>query len=543
VPAWFGLSYFFENSSLIYLIFLYINQNISYQAPLWLSIGLLCLHHLSWAQAIPLQEQYPFSLLSTPAIVTLDQAWKGKEGNPISIPFLYDQQEDLWLSYTFDLNCSPQDTLYLYIEGASWRMEVEFNDRYLGLYESPLAAISIPLNSSWFGESSNHLQLHLSLDEGRNFYPTPFLGMLQSPVIVDIDQLTYLRKDPLPRATKVDTVGLIAPYYLKSAYQFDLASAYKMLWHLKGREIQYIYFLFPPGRELNALCAQLGFQQAPKIEAHTYTFFLNTYPYEMTQMIDPPRFWLDKEGYRTQYYDSYYLSNHRYTVPLAAHEIMVWMVLMPLIGLLLIKLFNPGFFYAMLGILTKPKLYIDNFSDASYSNLALIFVLQVIKVLCLATSISMILFYIQGEHQWYLVNIFREESLLSSLYRDSHSLLSIFSKTSFILFSWLWLKYIINMIIGNIYRIKSMALSVLNIDIVGSYPLVMFLSVPIALIIFSDTRWHTLFVICLSLIVTLYIVRKLFVFYMGLDKVFRFSFGVKILYICTFNILPYVIWL
>lgn len=494
-----------------------------------------------YSQNNDLESLYPFSTLQSPSILELGKNWETLDRKDFRVPFYDEQIDKLSIQSSFVLDCTPPDSIFLYLEGVSWQVEVELNSRYLGSFLRPFASIAIPIHKSWLNETENLLSIDFSKGQQLSFHPSPFIAMLKVPRLVDKEQLAYLKQEVLHTETIADTVALIAPYYQGHTYYFELNSAYRMLRHLQIHNIHHVYFLYAPSRELMALCAQLGLKQVEKITSETYTFFLNDYPYDAWQMINPPHFWLDKFGGRTENYEVYRHFNQSKINKTPLRTLLIWLILLPIVGLLLIKLLNPSFFYSLPSIFTTPKLFIDNFSDASYANLTLIFILQLIKVLSLAATISMIIYYIQQAHQWYILTIFRAHNLLETIFHDTDSLFRIFSKAVFLLSGWLIIRYFLNIMLGNIYKIKGLALGALNLDIVGSYPLILLLSTPIALLIFSNTQWNPFFVTILVILTSIYVLRKLYVFYIGLDRLFSFSLGVKILYICALNIIPYMI--
>lgn len=510
--------------------------------------GLVCLSAMVgsaplWAQEVPGQAAYPFSLLERPAILSLDTAYLEARQESISIPYINHDQQALKLRFDFQLPCTPPDTLMLYLEGVAWQMEVELNGRYLGIFEHPLVSRGILVRASWLREGTNILRLHLSKTSGFLYYPDPFLGLLEAPLLVDEAQYAVLNRNPLPERSAADTVAFFAPYYRSHGYVFDLETALGSLKPLLDRGHRQVFFLFPPGRKLQALCAQLGLEEVKEQawEGRT-TFFVNAYPFAEDRMPLSPAFWLDAKGYRTPHYASYTSEGRVARRPTKAPLMLAWMVLFPLIGLLLVKLLNASFFYGLPGILLKPKLYVDNFSDASYANLGLLILLQGVKFLCFSAAISLLLYDLSLGYFGDNLNVLRTPSLANQVFRNTESLRGFFAQVSLILVAWLGIKYFLNVLIGRIFNIKNMAIGVLNLDIVGSYPLIFLLGLPIALKVFAEGQAQTLFALLLVLLGGIYLIRKVYVFYIGLDKLFSFSFGMKILYICTFNVLPYIIW-
>ena len=82
----------------------------------------------------------------------------------------------------------------------------------------------------------------------------------------------------------------------------------------------------------------------------------------------------------------------------------------------------------------------------------------------------------------------------------------------------------------------------LNLNVVGAFPLIWVMGLPGAFLLFSDhigqrSSWAG---ILIGILLVIYLIRQLYISYLGLEKLFAFSSGIKILYICGFNILPYL---
>ena len=152
------------------------------------------------------------------------------------------------------------------------------------------------------------------------------------------------------------------------------------------------------------------------------------------------------------------------------------------------------------------------------------------------------MYYIQVENQWKLLNIFQDWSLASSMFYPGKRLQELLFMSLGFLVVWTLLKYMLIAFIGSVFRIKAIVARIASLDVWGSYPMILILPIPMSLILFMDQLWGGGMVILLLAFAGIYIGRQMYVLYIGLDRFFGFSSAMKILYICTFIIVPYMVW-
>ncbi|MEM6802760.1 MAG: hypothetical protein AAF696_15230 [Bacteroidota bacterium] len=480
--------------------------------------------------------------------LNLNEGWKEPSGEDYSIPFQFEGLDARTLVYELKICVGPQDSMYLYFEGVAWHAELEIDDIYLGTHENPFEPWIVPLARSWIDNKKVRIKLHLT--ESHNFpnYPKPFLGIYRPAYLVNKTYIDRIRTTLLPQVQKADTVAIIAPYYRSSGYVFDAFEAAQNLLPVAKNKIKYLYFPFEPGREFRAFAKEKGFYEQKSYDPNTTYALINTYPFDRSLFEFPNRFWLDEQANRNTDYLVFFQGERSFFekwAPVSEKTLLlIFLILFPIISLYLIKLANPGFFYGMQGMLINPKLYVSASAEASiFSNQGLLYILHLLSIGNLAIWISLGVYYMQSINYWEFLHIFREQSLLSLIFDEEDSLFLILSKSFLLLLTWFVLKQVLLGILGGIFNVKGMRLEILGLEIVADYPLILFLSTPFALFLFMDSFWGLSLFFLLLIILLIFYLRALYVMYVGLGRLFSFSYTVKILYICTLNVIPYFILL
>lgn len=516
------------------------------QIFLWLS---LCHVNLS-AQASRLQQDFPFSLPHTDIIQTIHQDWQHDGLRYLDVPFelqgiqMGEFQCSFDLATSFDSLTQGADTVYLLLEGVAWEAELELNGKFLGTQNHPLKEWHLPIAKDWLLKEKNELILRLFVDQIKPVYCLPFLGIVRPVSLLTLEQWKRRQLIRHRETAQADTVGFVAPYFRSTAYSFDQFEALKNLYPLKRMGIKHIYFPFPAGRRFRDLCHQLGFVIVDSLHSDSYICPVNAYPYESIGFPMTPRFWIDEDGAYTSYYGDIYpwKSRRMKPVPSDDHFLLALLIFFPLLAAFLIKLLNPAFFAMQLSLLLTPKRFVDSPNETLYSHTGLLWGLIWIRTICLAIFMTLLMYYVQLENQWILLNIFRDWSMSSMLFYGEKSLLSLLLISGLVIVFWLLIKYLLISIIGGVFRIKAMITRIASLEVAGTYPLILLLPIPMALILFMEQLWGGILLIFLLILLLGYISRQVYVMYIGLDRLFSFSSAMKFLYICTFIIVPYMVW-
>jgi hypothetical protein len=342
-----------------------------------------------------------------------------------------------------------------------------------------------------------------------------------------------------------DTVALIAPYFRRQGYHFDAFEAMRSLLPVLESGQRLIHFAFPPGRQFEAFCAEFGLVRVDSLAPQTVVLPVTSYPADPRVQAGTPPFWLDEAGRRTLQYGQVYLAGEPPPAPPVRYPdgALLMMALLPLMSLFTLKVLAPGFFYAQQGMLLQPQLYLESSGEASTGGSQnLVYVLVGLKWLGLSSFLALLFEEVDRQNHWSWLNVFSEQSLANSFMPQQETLLSKWIWLFALLGAGLVLRQLLLWLLGQIFKLKGLAQEMLVLDVMSTYPLVLWLPLPAALMLFAGPGRDSWVGIGLLLLFVAFYTRQLFLWYLGLGRLFFFSPAVKILYICTFNILPYIVW-
>lgn len=528
-----------------------ITKRFSHHWPLLLCVWLLFSlpgRMTAQTQADSLRARFPYTAMEfapLPSLLELDGVWRDlNKKASVEIPFTFSDGLSHQLWYEFELNCEPDEEIYLLFEGIAWQAELILNQQYLGVHDDPFAPWIVPIQQEWLRTSGKQL-IEVRLTKGRRFadYPQSFTGIFRPAKLLTKDQLAAYQIPSTQPDSLHARIAIVAPYFGKSGYVFSEVAASKLMVPLLNEKIRQVYFPFSPGRKLYNLLRQFGIESVATLPDTTRLCAINAYPEEPGSISTHRYYWLDESGKRTTDYLSFFPNVSRLNRPpdIQYRGLLALMMLFPLLGLFLIKWISPNFFQSMTAILFAPKLHVDTFADSTFANLGLVFLLIAIKTVLMGIFLTLFIYYIQLEHQWEVLNVWKENSLISWIFYGAVSLPAILFRSLLLQLTWLTFKYVSIWIFGKLYGFRGMPLAMLNLDIVSAFPLILLLSIPLSIIFFGAKLWGGIFLGIIFIIWATYILRRLYVYYIGLDRLYMLSFGVKILYICAFIILPYII--
>ncbi|WNJ16237.1 hypothetical protein [Pontibacter sp. G13] len=495
----------------------------------------------SFAQETQLRADYPYTLFEPCLLQDLSFDWKDLGGNRLKLPINVDSLESHALVTRFDYEDTLRDSLFLWFDGISGQAEVEVNGRFLGVNPVAFKPWKLALAPEWLLQCDN--ELNLRFFEGRKFemYPNAPLGLIRPVYLVNRDQMMDLAEVNLLSGPANDSmIAAVAPYYGTSAFVFDEYAALRALRPVRDANIKSLWFPFEPGLRMKALCRQMGFLRIDRVNEDQAVAMINAYPLASDEISLIPRFWMDEAGNRTVHYDTYTKWDTYYpTHPSRGERVWVSLfVLIPLLGLYLIKWSAPNFFVNLQALLFKPSLFVDSTNDSTFSNTSMVMFLTIIKQLCLASSLALVVFFMASSYQWEYLNLFRKPSLLMEIFHGESHAGMIFLKCLAMFMVWLVGRQLFLGILGQVYNIKGLAQGALGLDLVGSFPLILGIPVIYSLLLFMNEVWGEAAGIIFLLVALAYMLRVMYVMYIGLGRLFAFSHGMKILYICTFNIVP-----
>lgn len=474
--------------------------------------------------------------------------WK-QESKIFAIPVKFKGEKEVHLSRYFNLPAPPKTykKLYLYFEGVAWRSEVKLNGKFLGINENPFQAWAIPIDAAWLRDEENYLEVSLSIySKGIPFYPAPFLGIFRPAYIVNEAQLQQLSKPILAEVPKTkQKVAIYAPYFYAHEYEFDKFSAINVLLHAKRAGINHLYFLFPPDKELQRLCQEMEFVWVKQLEKGQPVAWLNKYPYQPENFAFTEQFWLDEQALRTTHYQliTPYASDLFFASKKNVSPFFAFWVLFPLLGMFFIKILNGKFFDSFLDVLIRPRLAIDKFMESTSGNRGLLIILQIIRVIIVAICLALLADYVQNNNQWHILRIFGGNGIIVSFFGTKTAFGVNILKSLLLVSVWAIVRMFLIRSLSGLFRIHNMYEGLTNLELIGAYPILFLLPLPLTLLSFAGGEWHTTILLLQTLLTLGYLGRQVYLCYIGMGRLFRFSFSVKWLYIIGGIIFPYLICL
>ncbi|MCI4671069.1 MAG: hypothetical protein MRZ79_23225 [Bacteroidia bacterium] len=480
--------------------------------------------------------------------LNLSNYWTGEDGKTYSCPILPNTADNSFsLERRFFIKDSLTDDLLLWVGRYAWEMEVLLNGHYLEIGQRPFNELFLPLQKEWLNKGENTLVLKLVYVKPFRFCPIPTLGIWDGIGLIKSERKGNF-KAPQSRTwiPQKDTVALIAPFYGKKGHKFDEELAARLLLPLLKHRINKVYFWFEPDRNLLAMTKRMGLYRVESLNNEQKVCAINYYPYQPSAFGKSNRFWLDSLGNRTRYYgeiESWQVHRKQEINP-KNHFWLVFLALLPFLNLALIKLASPAFFASMeniwLGGIGRNDGGGENLAGSNALNLMLNF----IRLLSHASFLSLALFFLQHLNLWNLTsNLFSEESLFTLVFGGGNTLGNLYMKMLSILGIWQGAKWVALWILGSVFGQKQMPGKGFSFEVISDFPLILFLPIPWLIGVYTIDDGGTRVVNFMIVLFGIYFLRKLILLYSELSRTFNFSPGMKVLYICTLNVLPYLIWL
>ena len=507
-----------------------------YLRPLILALGLV----LSMIDGISQAKEPP----QPEALLTLSEGWS-YGGETYKVPSILETGGPAQLALHFDLDCTSSDSLFLYLEGVAWESELILNGLFLAIHSDPFLPWVVPIAPEWLRERDNILELQLNLGPNYELYPQEFLGIHRPIMLLSRDQVTVLEKPLMETVAQADTLAVWAPYFGNQRFLYSELDAAKMALPLIREGIKHIYFPFEPSREFQAFCNDLGLIRVTSFPENGLICWLNAYRHEARTINFSPPFWLDEQGNRTIHYGCYYPSGEVPSMAFGQKSqfVFVLMVLFPFLSLFFVKMMSPTLFSTLKDWLLAPKRHIDMFTSITAANPGLLMILLGLKLMMIVFTLAMTFYYIQQANLWDHFNLFKSWSLTNYIFYGDFGIGHLFLKSLIVVMSWFALEQLIIWAASVVFGIKGFLRSMLNLNVMGAYPLIWLMGLPSAFILFSDQIGKEFMLHILAGLLVIYMARQLYISYLGLEKLFAFSSGIKFLYICGFNILPYIIWI
>lgn len=482
-------------------------------------------------------------------LVDLTGEWRSSQGRNVQIPFLERETSEMQLTRWLKIpeEHQPGKQLYLYLEGVSWTAEIYLNDQLLKVTQDPFAEHLLPLNEDWLHSGGDQLRINLSRDGADySLYPEHFLGIHRSVYILESDTANSF----IPQLEMISFASkavVLAPWSEKELFLNDTNVIRKYTEGLFSIPKNVPVCLpFRPSNAALGILAEMKIPVLFSVEGADSLAFYNSYPMARKPEILQPDFWREAnhrpgKGYgKFQSWEELRLPKTKDLNRFA----LLSLLLLPVLGMLAIRLGIPRVYDHLPEYLSKTKIYLELIGNNKYLKTGQRFLMNFVRITVTGATISLFLYYLNGSGSLAKLNMWSETSILYDLLSGSeYSAIEILGLTLVVLLVINSLKYMMLNMVGGIFRLNSFSATMQSLDIFASFPLNLLPLVPLVFIFFVDSGVGEILLVVWYVFFLAFLVRRIILIYAGMSRLFSFSTSLKFLYICTLEFLPWVLLL
>ncbi len=481
-------------------------------------------------------------------LVDLTGKWSSVKGG-IEVPFIDMEATEIQLSRWIILpeDQDPDRQLYLYLEGLAWTSEIYWNDQLLKVSQDPFAEHLLPIDYDWIHPTGDQLRIHLSL-EGTDYslYPEHFLGIHRAVFILEKDtaqfQLSY--PEVVSYASKA---VVLAPWQEKNAVLNDteVFSRYTNGLFAIPKNIP-VCLPFRPSNAALKILAESGIPILLSAEGADSLAFYNYYPLACKPKTLFPEFWRGPDLRPGKEYGSFqgWKELRMPKVKDPDHLTLLCLLLLPVFGMLAIRIGIPRVYESLPEYLSKTQIYLELIGNNKYLKTGQRFLMNFVRIILTGVTISLFLYYLNLSGILERLSVLSEESFLYQvLSGSSFSALEIMGLSIFVLLIVNTLKYMLLNVAGSVFRLNNFSPTIQSLDIFASFPLNILPLLPLIFISFADVRVGEVLLIIWYIFLFIYLIRRFILIYTGLTRLFSFPTSLKFLYICFLEILPWILLL
>lgn len=462
----------------------------------------------------------------------------------ITVPFT-DERSRLNLVKALQTKDGPRlpDSLYLYFEGIAWQAEIYVNGSLIAITRDPFGEHLYLLPTGLFTSGENLLTVRLR-KSGPNItlYPEKFLGIYRSCYL-----LAPGKRQTLPprqqRIDKAEKVLVYAPWSPKLGYLEDTAGFSRLTDEVLQEGYAALYYAFEPSVSYQHIAARKGIQRIQSLEGCDSVAFLNTYPIWVQHPSAHPWFWLEGEGSGPHFgeFQSFRKAKTGFYQPPERIFLLIFLII-PLLGLVLLKFVGPKTWSFLLDFLIKVKFFFDLIRNGKFLKNMSSILINFYGLILGAVCISIFLYFLQCTGRIETLNILSPESLLYRimLIRD-FALPELFFGTLIFLMLLAGIKLMLGALFSLLYGINGLLPAVQNLEIISTFPVNILLLLPTGALFFIQPELAWISAITWQIIFLIIVLRKIITQFAGLTYIFQFPVSLKILYICALEIMPWVL--
>lgn len=491
---------------------------------------------------------YPSPLTSGLGVVLdLQGIWFDENNYRHVVPFNLFDRKEMQIKCNFDLKDFDklQDTLYLYFEAVAWTSEIFLNERLLAVTEDPFEEHLFALEKQWLKPLNNELTIHLSTG-GLSFpwYPERFVGIFRQVLLLQADSLPVPIRFPETVVTS-KKAALIAAWSPEHQYLNDTVIIDQLATGLFAYPFaDPITFPFRPSNRSLSILASLGIKVLSNPQAADSLAIYNSYPYASQADHKSLKFWRDPKLRPTGNYGNFQ-SQHSISSPDLNPPDQVSLLiflLVPVLCMISLKLIAPRAYGSLGEYVTKTKIYLELIADNKFLKIEQRWLMNLLRMIVTSVTVALFLYYVELSETWSILNLFTTRSIVyRTLAGAAQPLWQLFLEAFTLVVLLNMLKYFLFNSIGTVFRVFNLSASIQNLDVFAAFPLNLIPYLPASFIFFLDPAPGAIVLRIWGILFLLYGARRIFLLYSGIGRLYQISGSLKILYICTLEILPWLI--
>lgn len=475
-------------------------------------------------------------------VLSLNGSWVSESGLIRNVPFWETEKEMLVLRKHFKV----QDTfpnLCIYFEGVAWTSEIYLNGRLLMIHRKPFEPLIIPIEAQWLSPVQNELVIHMAIaGEDTEWKHMHALGM-HRPVWILSDCSALPQRSIRPSRNTVDSFIVYCPVSSGFLYHSPQENIKRDIRLLSKHKVRAVYFPITPDWEVLAAFDRAGFYRISKAPQNGIALWFNAWPTINVGYLNANVFWFNDRFYPTDAIHTWHRVEDLFTCIRKHDNFVILLILMfPLLGLLILKLSHSQVFNAIPYWVFRERLENELITDRKFLRSGQNALMTLNYLLILAACIALLVYFFQIKCFDSPYVIFNEkESLFNQfLFAGFHPVLQ-FLIVFLILFLILLMKLLFVSFISLVFRKHFMTGVYLDLQILAGFPInLILLAFSVYVFYSSDIQLHILFNIWLSILLALFF-RHIWLLFKGMYHSYHFHPLLIFLYICAFEILPWLL--
>lgn len=490
---------------------------------------------------------WPDSMLYGPFQMDLTEGWATEQGKRIAFPWRVSQQEEqvFFRSFSIEDSLLPsagEDSLFLWIEGATCEIEVVVNGQYWNVQKTRGTHLITGIPVEVWNQNRIEMTLTVRGCEPLPFSPVSELWLVPPIVLLTRDQIQTFLPDEPEIVTVADSVAIVPAYYRDHRWEFDGFEALITLQPVLDLGIQTVYFPFPADRRMKKLCQHYGLSQVVKLPQNGIVMGAASYPISAGMSPIPDAWWLDEAGNRTSNYGVWLSLDTLVQIPgePAGREGVIFLLLGILLLLLFLKEVLPGVFTLQMNWFLPSSWKMKVLGDLSAGLPGPLWLWIVSRWLLWGTVLSLMTLMLRDQGLWLVIRPEHTPGIAWNWLSVQGSLLLLLARSVVLVIGIDLFRYSLTSIAGIAFSIPQFTMAAIRLDMIATFPLVYLMAIPWASAMLYP-EYGNLGVWLGILLGLLHLLRLGLATTVGLQQFFSFSVGAIFLYICSLNAIPYLL--